>query len=290
MDSEEGLGSVDSNIDGERIPEIKVLEHGFVRLVDVMGTDTSIVQAARTSTGKGSKGPESDAKLISYLMENRHETPFEFCQLVFHVKAPVYVERQLFRHRAASINSASMRYKQMDEEFDLPDPERFHKQSRRNKQGGEESIDVDIAKLTRARWLFEQREGYERYSSLISQGMAKEDARMNLPLRIYTEWYWSMNLRNVLHMLGLRLDKHAQYETRLYADAVSKFVLVHFPITWNAFLNYRLHAITFSLVTRHAYHGLLERVLETIQDGALPVEEDLESLHELKDRLEWRLS
>ena len=227
-----------------------VLDHGFVRVVDYMGDDTSIVQAARVSYGKGTKSVRNDEGLIRYLMRHRHSTPFEMCEIKFHIKLPIFVARQWIRHRTANVNEYSARYSMLDKEFYIPSPENLAAQSEINNQGrgdiltGEEAARVlEILKADSAR-------AYDNYENMISQdgqqGLARELARMNLPANIYTQWYWKVDLHNLLHFLRLRADAHAQYEIRVYAEEMCKIVADWVPFAYRAFEDYRMGGATLS--------------------------------------------
>ncbi|HAV07661.1 MAG TPA: FAD-dependent thymidylate synthase [Rhodobacteraceae bacterium] len=221
-----------------------VLDHGFVRVVDYMGDDAAICQAARVSYGKGTKSVQNDAGLIRYLMRHWHSTPFEMCEIKLHVKLPVFVARQWIRHRTANVNEYSARYSIMDREFYIPQPDALAAQSVVNNQGRGEALSGEEAERV-LRWLREDcTRAYDHYEAMISQdgqqGLARELARMNLPANIYTQWYWKTDLHNLLHFLRLRADAHAQYEIRVYAEAMCKIVADWVPQTWAAFEDYRL--------------------------------------------------
>ncbi len=227
-----------------------VLDHGFVRVIDYMGDDAAICQAARVSYGKGTKSVQNDEGLIRYLMRHWHSTPFEMCEIKLHVKLPVFVARQWIRHRTANVNEYSARYSILDREFYIPAPEHIAAQSVVNNQGrgdiltGDEAARVlEILKADSAR-------AYDNYQSLISQdgqqGLARELARMNLPTNIYTQWYWKVDLHNLLHFLRLRADAHAQYEIRVYADEICKIVADWVPFAYAAFEDYRMGGATLS--------------------------------------------
>jgi thymidylate synthase (FAD) len=200
---------------------VPVLDHGFVRVVDYMGDDAAIVQAARVSYGQGTKHARDDSGLIRYLMRHWHSTPFEMCEIKLHVKLPVFVARQWIRHRTANVNEYSARYSILDREFYIPAPDALAAQS-----------------------------SYDHYEAMLSQdgqlGLARELARMNLPMNIYTQWYWKVDLHNLMHFLRLRADAHAQYEIRVYADAICELVKAWVPATFKAFEDYRLNAAQFS--------------------------------------------
>jgi thymidylate synthase (FAD) len=221
-----------------------VLDHGLIRLVDYMGDDAAICQAARVSYGKGTKAVSNDEGLIRYLMRHWHSTPFEMCEIKLHVKLPVFVARQWIRHRTANVNEYSARYSILDREFYIPAPEHVAAQSEVNNQGrgavltGAEAARVlDILKSDSTRC-------YDNYEAMISQddqqGLARELARMNLPANIYTQWYWKVDLHNLFHFLRLRADAHAQYEIRVYAEEICKIVADWVPFAYRAFEDYRL--------------------------------------------------
>ena len=222
----------------------EVLDHGFVRVIDYMGDDAAICQAARVSYGKGTKSVQNDAGLIRYLMRHWHSTPFEMCEVKFHVKLPIFVARQWIRHRTANVNEYSARYSILDREFYIPAPEHLAAQSVINNQGrgavleGEEAARVlEILKADANR-------AYDDYEAMISdegqQGLARELARMNLPANIYTQWYWKIDLHNLFHFLRLRADSHAQYEIRVYAETMCKIVADWVPAAYGAFEDYRM--------------------------------------------------
>ena len=228
----------------------QVLDHGFVRVIDYMGDDAAICQAARVSYGKGTKSVQNDEGLIRYLMRHWHSTPFEMCEVKLHVKLPVFVARQWIRHRTANVNEYSARYSILDREFYIPAPEHINAQSVVNNQGrgtvleGEEAARVlEILKADSTRC-------YDNYEAMISQdgqdGLARELARMNLPANIYTQWYWKVDLHNLFHFLRLRADSHAQYEIRVYADAICAMVADWVPAAYKAFEDYRLGGATLS--------------------------------------------
>lgn len=227
--------------------EQKVLDHGFVRLVDYMGDDNAIVQAARVSYGAGTKTLSSDRQLIRYLMRHRHTTPFEMCELKFHVKLPIFVARQWIRHRTANVNEISGRYSEMVDEFYVPELEQIRPQSLVNKQGRSESAFEEAeAQEIQAQLQQTQKELYTEYKDSLDKNLARELARINLPLSLYTEWYWKIDLHNLFHFLHLRLDAHAQYEIRVFAEAMATITKELFPIAYEAFEDYRLHSIGFT--------------------------------------------
>lgn len=215
-----------------------VLDHGFVRLVDLMGDDSSVVQAARVSTGKGTKTSDEDAKLIRYLMRNRHTTPFEMVMFKFHVSLPIVVARQWIRHRMGSFNEFSGRYSVMPDKFYLPSPDQVKGQSKKNKQGSEGEVsaeDVTWYLDNLQRWA---RAGYDRYLEALERGISKETARFFVANTVYTEWYWKVDLKNLLDFLRLRSDKHAQWEIRQYANAILELIRTTVPVTVEAWEEY----------------------------------------------------
>lgn len=214
---------------------IPVLDHGSVRLVDIMGDDDAIVQAARTSYGKGTKTVSEDAKLVDYLVRNRHTSPLEMVEFKFHCVMPMFVARQWVRHRTASINEYSARYSEVKDVFYVPHSSRVLGQGKANKQGSEGDLPLGakvtfIEDVTRI-----SKEAYEAYKLALESGVARETARILLPVNFYTEWYWKIDLHNLLHFLKLRLDKHAQYEIRVYAEAIARIVQAHCPVAWESF-------------------------------------------------------
>lgn len=227
-----------------------VLDHGFVRVIDYMGDDAAIVQAARVSYGAGTRHVQNDEGLIRYLMRHWHSTPFEMCEVKLHVKLPVFVARQWIRHRTASVNEYSARYSVLDREFYIPAPEHLAAQSTVNNQGrgrvlqGEEAARVlDLLKA-------DADTAYDHYEAMLSQdgqqGLARELARMNLPANIYTQWYWKVDLHNLFHFLRLRADPHAQYEIRVYAEAIAAAVKDWVPLAYAAFEDYRVGGVQLS--------------------------------------------
>jgi len=227
--------------------EIKCLNVGFVRLVDYMGGDEAIVQAARVSYGEGTKTIHEDRGLIRYLMRHQHTTPFEMVELKFHVKLPIFVARQWIRHRTANVNEYSGRYSIMKDEFYIPEHQAIHYQSLRNKQGRrDDEVPTDLRKRVLEILTASQQKLYQEYEDLLESDIARELARINLPLSLYTEWYWKIDLHNLFHFLQLRLDKHAQYEIRVYAEAMAKITKRVAPLAWEAFEDYALRSVTFS--------------------------------------------
>jgi thymidylate synthase (FAD) len=237
---------------------IPVLDHGFIRVIDYMGDDSSIVQSARVSYGKGTKKVSTDDGLIRYLMRYRHSTPFEMCEIKYHVKLPIFIARQWIRHRTANVNEYSARYSILDKEFYLPAKDQLASQSKSNRQGrgdvlqGKQAEDVlNILKDDATRT-------YDNYEKLLNErfdgtkidenkiGLARELARMNLTLNTYTQWYWKTDLLNLLNFLFLRADDHAQYEIRVYAQTMLDTVKKWIPITYQAFMDYRVGAAEIS--------------------------------------------
>ena len=227
-----------------------VLDHGFVRVVDYMGDDAAICQAARVSYGKGTKSVQNDAGLIRYLMRHWHSTPFEMCEIKLHVKLPVFVARQWIRHRTANVNEYSARYSIMDREFYIPEPDVLAAQSVINNQGRGEVLTGEEAARVLEYLKGDAARCYDHYQEMISQdgqqGLARELARMNLPANIYTQWYWKVDLHNLFHFLRLRADSHAQYEIRVYADEICKIVADWVPAAYQAFEDYRMGGATLS--------------------------------------------
>lgn len=227
--------------------EIKVLDHGFVRLVDYLGGDQRIVQAARVSYGEGTKTHREDRGLIHYLMRHGHTSPFEQVILTFHAKMPIFVARQWVRHRTARLNEISGRYSVMRDEFYVPEPEQVRMQSQTNRQGrAEVSVTPDLAREVTETMVGDQAQVFRNYESMISAGIAREIARINLPLSLYTEWYWQIDLHNLFHFIRLRLDEHAQYEIRVYAEALAKCAKAVAPAAYEAFEEFELEGVRLS--------------------------------------------
>ena len=227
-----------------------VLDHGFVRIIDYMGDDAAICQAARVSYGRGTKSVQNDEGLIRYLMRHWHSTPFEMCEVKLHVKLPVFVARQWIRHRTANINEYSGRYSVMDREFYIPAEDKLAAQSSQNHQGRGEVLQGEEAQRVLNLLREDAMRSYDNYESMLSQdgqqGLARELARMNLPTNIYTQWYWKVDLHNLLHFLRLRADSHAQYEIRAYADVICDIVKDWVPAAFGAFRDYRMDAVSLS--------------------------------------------
>ncbi|TCP62204.1 thymidylate synthase (FAD) [Rhodovulum bhavnagarense] len=227
-----------------------VLDHGFVRVIDYMGDDAAICQAARVSYGKGTKAVSNDEGLIRYLMRHWHSTPFEMCEVKFHVKLPVFVARQWIRHRTANVNEYSARYSILDREFYIPAPDALAAQSTVNNQGRGELLEGEEAARVLEILKGDAMRAYDNYESMLStegqKGLARELARMNLPANIYTQWYWKVDLHNLFHFLRLRADVHAQYEIRVYAEKICEIVADWVPIAFKAFEDYRMGGVTLS--------------------------------------------
>ncbi len=233
---------------------IPILDHGFIRVVDYMGDDTSVVQAARVSYGKGTKKVSTDEGLIRYLMRHWHSTPFEMCEIKYHVKLPIFIARQWIRHRTANVNEYSARYSILDKEFYIPTSDHLAAQSSNNRQGRGEVINGDQAKEVLNILKDDAERTYKNYETMLNEkfdgsvidenknGLARELARMNLTLNSYTQWYWKTDLLNLMNFLFLRADKHAQYEIRVYAEAMLDTLKKWVPITHAAFLDYRIGA------------------------------------------------
>ncbi len=248
--------------------EIKVLNHGFVRLVDYMGGDERIVQAARVSYGSGTKTVRQNKGLIFYLMSHAHTSPFEQVVLTFHCKMPIFVARQWVRHRTARLNEISGRYSVMKDEFYVPEPDEIRSQDNKNRQGSADALPMRTA-LTIIKELENgQRIDYARYKRLLDKGVSREIARVCLPLSLYTEWYWQMDLHNLFHFLWLRLDSHAQKQIQVFGEVLATFAKAVAPIAWEAFEEFKLFAVTFSQSETRELHARLAglpRVLEGIQ-------------------------
>ncbi len=239
---------------------IPVLDHGFIRVIDYMGDDAAIVQAARVSYGRGTKQVSQDKGLINYLMRHWHSTPFEMCEIKFHVKLPIFVARQWIRHRTANVNEYSARYSIMDKEFYIPTPEMLSPQSKKNHQGRAEGTSLSPEESARVLEILkgDSERVYGHYEELMNatndgnvidvekSGIARELARMNLTMNYYTQWYWKIDLHNLMHFLMLRADPHAQYEIRAYADAMIDVVKKWVPFAHEAFEEHRLHGTRLS--------------------------------------------
>ena len=284
------------NILYEAIP---ILDHGFIRVIDYMGDDTSIVQAARVSYGKGTKKVSTDSGLIKYLMRHWHSTPFEMCEIKYHVKLPIFIARQWIRHRTANVNEYSARYSILDKEFYLPAVENLAAQSQSNRQGRGDVLSGDQAKKVLDLLKKDAEQTYDNYETMLNErydgsvidekqvGLARELARMNLTLNTYTQWYWKTDLLNLMNFLRLRADHHAQYEIRAYADAMLDTVKRWVPITYEAFLDYRVGGTEVSSKGKKIIQKLISGEKVDAEKSGLSKREwnELMSTLELKDKL-----
>ena len=236
---------------------IKCLDNGFVRLVDSMGGDDAIVQAARVSYGKGTSKVSQDRGLIRYLMRHRHTTPFEMVEFKFHCKMPIFVARQWVRHRTANINEYSLRYSEARDDFYIPKKEHIQFQSALNKQGRMGEVSDELKKKVQSYFEEISDRSFEIYSELNQAGVARELARAVLPVNLYTEWYWKNDLHNLLHFVGLRSDSHAQYEIRVFSDAMAESIKAVAPFAWEAYQDYAVKGLRFSRIEQ----GILEQNL-----------------------------
>lgn len=247
---------------------IRVLDAGFVKLVDCMGDDSSIVQAARVSYGKGTKTVSEDEGLIRYLMRHHHTTPFEMVEFKFHCRMPIFVARQWIRHRTANVNEVSARYSEMPDWFYQPAPDAVTTQSTQNRQGGSAELCSGNTALAQS-FVSTQQACYDQYETYLGKEMRRELARINLPVSLYTEWYWKIDLHNLFHFLALRLDSHAQMEIRVFAEAMADLVKERVPIAWRAFADYRLGSMSFSKLELDVLRSLLSG--QTVElDKAIP--------------------
>lgn len=260
---------------------LPVLDHGFVRVIDYMGDDAAIVQAARVSYGRGTKKVSEDRGLIRYLMRHRHSTPFEMCEIKFHVKLPIFVARQWIRHRTANVNEISARYSILDKEYYIPAPQQLAAQSSVNRQGRGDLIEGEQAKAVLDLLRADAERCYADYEFLLNvdaegnpadesrDGLARELARMNLTLNTYTQWYWKIDLHNLMHFLSLRADPHAQYEIRVYAEEMLKVLEAWVPATYEAFCDYRMGGATFSAKDLAAIKALIAGETPTAESVGL---------------------
>lgn len=274
---------------------LPVLDHGFIRVVDYMGDDASIVQAARVSYGRGTKQKTQDRGLINYLMRHWHTSPFEMCEIKLHVKLPIFVARQWIRHRTANVNEYSARYSILDNEFYMPTPEHLAAQSESNNQGRGDILTGTEAE--RVLWLLKNdaEQAYAHYTEMLNEGedgmpldpdrsgLARELARMDLPVNFYTQWYWKIDLHNFMHFLRLRADKHAQYEIRAYADVLIDVLEKWVPITHEAFLNHRLGACHLSATSLTVVKRMIQGEQVTQETSGLTVREWAELEGMLRD-------
>ena len=246
--------------------EFKALDKGFVRVVDYMGNDSSIVQAARVSYGKGTKTTQDDVALIRYLLKHKHTTPFEMCEIKLHIKAPIFIARQWLRHRTASVNEYSARYSIIEEEYYVPATENIRKQSSSNKQGRGEALSTEESQEIQNKMDQVTQNCFALYNEFIkiddnnNELVAKELARSILPVNIYTQFYWKIDLHNLMHFLRLRCDSHAQYEIREYANIILDLLKLWLPHTHQAFLDYHINATHFSAQEMAMLHAMLSQV------------------------------
>jgi thymidylate synthase (FAD) len=276
----------------------EVLDHGFVRVVDYMGNDSSVVQAARVSYGQGTKKINADKGLINYLLSHRHTTPFEMCEIKFHIKLPIFVARQWIRHRTASINEYSARYSIMEDEFYIPKTENLSAQSKINHQGRDESKVMNQEEQRQVLEILKKdaKNCYQDYLSMINQdelgniidpqkeGLARELARMNLPINCYTQWYWKIDLHNLFNFLALRSDPHAQYEIRQYAEVMLEMVKKWVPHCLEAFMKYRVNSKELSAAALEVVKKLVSGQKVQPEESGLSAREwdELQSILSLK--------
>ena len=278
---------------------LPILDHGFIRVVDYMGEDSSIVQSARVSYGKGTKKVSTDEGLIKYLMRHWHSTPFEMCEIKYHVKLPIFIARQWIRHRTANVNEYSARYSILDKEFYLPSPEHLAAQSQSNRQGRGDILEGEKAKKVLDLLRGDAEQTYNNYETMLNErydgskidensvGLARELARMNLTLNTYTQWYWKTDLLNLMNFLRLRADHHAQYEIRAYADAMLDTVKKWVPITYEAFMDYRVGGTEVSSKGKHIIKKLINGKKVSIEDSGLSKREwnELMEAFDLKEKI-----
>jgi thymidylate synthase (FAD) len=265
---------------------IDILDHGFVYLVDYMGDDLSIEQAARTSYGPGTKQSSSSTGLIRYLMRHRHTSPIEMVDLKFHLKMPIFVARQWMRHRTASINEMSARYSVLPSEFYIPNTENINLQSSVNNQGRGDQINKNTACTIQNTFASDAENAYNHYERMMnSYGLAREIARGNLPVSIYTEFYWKVNLHNLLHFLNLRLDSHSQFEIREYANAIDQIVASGWPTAHQAFSDYVRNSMTFSSAEQNILKCLInnQAYQHTSEWSVMSSREQKEFLEKIKN-------
>ena len=244
---------------------IKCLDKGFVRLVETMGGDDAIVQAARVSYGKGTSKVSQDRGLIRYLMRHRHTTPFEMVEFKFHCKMPIFVARQWVRHRTANINEYSLRYSEARDEFYYPEPKHIQFQSALNKQGRLGNVPKRLTDKVLKYFKEISERSFDMYRELNEAGLARELIRAILPVNLYTEWYWKNDLHNLLHFIGLRSDSHAQYEIRVYSDAMAEAVKKVAPFAWEAYQDYVVSGLRFSRIEQSLLEQRLpDRVIDDI--------------------------
>ena len=278
---------------------LPILDHGFIRVVDYMGDDSSIVQSARVSYGKGTKKVSTDEGLIKYLMRHWHSTPFEMCEIKYHVKLPIFIARQWIRHRTANVNEYSARYSILDKEFYLPSPEHLAAQSQSNRQGRGDILEGEKAKKVLDLLKGDAEQTYNNYETMLNErydgskidensvGLARELARMNLTLNTYTQWYWKTDLLNLMNFLRLRADHHAQSEIRAYADVMLDTVKKWVPITYEAFMDYRVGGTEVSSKGKHIIKKLINGKKVSIEDSGLSKREwnELMEAFDLKEKI-----
>ncbi|MBW7849396.1 MAG: FAD-dependent thymidylate synthase [Rhodospirillales bacterium] len=264
---------------------IPILDHGFIRVIDYMGDDGAIVQAARVSYGRGTKKVQEDKGLINYLMRHRHTTPFEMCEIKYHVKLPIFVARQWIRHRTANVNEYSARYSILDKEFYIPAPEHLAAQSTVNRQGRGEVLEGEQAARVLDLLRGDAERCYDHYMHMLNEnetglpldpgrsGLARELARMNLTLNTYTQWYWKTDLHNLMHFLSLRAEAHAQYEIRVYAEAMLDTLRRWVPLCHEAFVQYRMGGAHLSALGVEAVKRMLAGETVTQQTSGLRARE-----------------
>ncbi|MDP3859986.1 MAG: FAD-dependent thymidylate synthase [Phaeovulum sp.] len=267
------LRAVSPGMEAQLFTAYPVLDHGLLRVIDYMGDDAAICQAARVSYGRGTKAVTDDKGLIRYLMRHWHSTPFEMCEVKFHVKLPVFVARQWIRHRTANVNEYSARYSILDREFYIPAPENLAAQSVVNNQGRGALLEGDEAQRVLDTLRDDAMRNFDHYESMLSQegqkGLARELARMNLPMNTYTQWYWKTDLHNLFHFLRLRADTHAQYEIRVYAEKMGEITKAWVPLAYGAFEDYRLGGMTLSARAKEVLQRRLRGEVVTQEDSGM---------------------
>ena len=278
---------------------LPILDHGFIRVIDYMGNDNSIVQAARVSYGKGTKKVNTDSGLIKYLMRHLHSTPFEMCEIKYHIKLPIFIARQWIRHRTANVNEYSARYSILDKEFYLPSKENLAAQSTSNRQGRGDIINGGQAEKVLGLLKEDAERTYKNYEEMLNErydgtviddnkvGLARELARMNLTLNTYTQWYWKTDLLNLMNFLRLRADHHAQYEIRAYVDVMLDTLKKWVPITYDAFIDYRVGGTEVSSKGKEVLKKLINGHNINIDETDLSKREwnELMQAFNLKDKL-----
>lgn len=283
--------AVSQGLEGVLLKPIELLDHGFVRVVDYMGDDSAVVQAARVSYGRGTKQVSEDRGLIRYLMRHNHTTPFEMASIKLHVKLPIFVARQWIRHRTASVNEYSARYSILDKEFYIPSEENVAAQSTTNRQGRSELLNDEDTKQILSILRQDAENNYEHYQWMLNspdsasfdpdrQGLARELARINLTLGTYTQWYWKIDLHNLLHFLRLRADPHAQHEIREYAQVILQLLQLWVPLTYEAFMDYKMGAVTLSRISASVIRRLIAGEQVSFETSGLSAREWRELVEE----------